>query len=402
MKSLWRDPNFLKLWIGQTISEIGSRITREGLPLTAVMVLGTTPAQMGLLQAAGGLAALFAGPISGLLADRFRRKPIMIAADLGRAALLALIPVSAAEGWLSLPLLFTIVAITGVLTVLFDVAYQTIVPSLMERGRLLEANSRLALSASTAEMVGPALTGLLVQLLTAPRAILLDSVSFLLSAASLVSMHVDEQPAERSKHSAAKDILDGFRYVAQHELLRPLAIRAAVVFFSYGAFGLYVLYAIQDLRIQPAVLGFIIALGGLSSFFGAALAERVGRRFRTGHILIAANLLSGVAALIIPLGTGPLYGALALALAQIIGDISFPMFSIHELTLRQTISDEKMIGRVNAAMNMLFKGLWPLGALAAGYLATAIGIRATFALASAGVLSGGVILFFSAVRGYRR
>lgn len=402
MKSLWRDPNFLKLWIGQTISEIGSRITREGLPLTAVMVLGTTPAQMGLLQAAGGLAALFAGPISGLLADRFRRKPIMIAADLGRAALLALIPVSAAEGWISLPLLFTIVAITGVLTVLFDVAYQTIVPSLMERGRLLEANSRLALSASTAEMVGPALTGLLVQLLTAPRAILLDSVSFLLSAASLVSMHVDEQPAERSKHSAAKDILDGFRYVAQHELLRPLAIRAAVVFFSYGAFGLYVLYAIQELRIQPAVLGFIIALGGLSSFFGAALAERVGRRFRTGHILIAANLLSGVAALIIPLGAGPLYGALALALAQIIGDISFPMFSIHELTLRQTISDEKMIGRVNAAMNMLFKGLWPLGALAAGYLATAIGIRATFALASAGVLSGGVILFFSAVRGYRR
>src|SRR5262249_3684380 len=156
MVGLWRDPNFLKLWVGQTISEIGSRVTREGLPYTAAIVLHASPFQMGLLYAVGGIAALVAGPIAGGVADRYHPKSVLIAVDLGRAAVLGVIPLAAAQGWLSLSVLFAAAALAGLLTVFFDVAYQSIVPSLVKGEQLLEANSKLAFTTSTAEVVGPA------------------------------------------------------------------------------------------------------------------------------------------------------------------------------------------------------------------------------------------------------
>jgi len=399
MPGLWRDANFLKLWAGQTISEIGSRITREGLPMTAVMVLGASPAQMGLLQALGGVAALIGGPVAGIVADRYHRKPILIASDIGRAAALAVVPLAAVQGWLSLNVLIAVTAVTGLLTVFFDVAYQSIVPSMVSKDRLLEANSKLALTASTAEVIGPAMTGMLIQALTAPRAILLDSISFLASTASLLWMRVDESRPQHLEEPSWRDVTAGLRYVARHPLLRPLGLRAACFAFFGGWIGpLYVLFAVRELGISPGVLGFIIAIGGVSNFFGALLAERIGTWMRTGTILIASTFLACATIALIPMGRGPVMGALFLALAQLLGDISFPVYTIHELTLRQRITTEEMLGRVNASMQMLFKGVYPFGALVGGLLAEAIGIRTTFLLAAIGVLGGTLILLFSAVR----
>src|SRR6186997_2151908 len=158
--SLWHRPEFVKLWAGQTISEIGSRVSREGIPLTAVLVLHASPAQMGWLTAIGGLAALLAGPLAGAMADRHRRKPLMIAADLGRAIVLATIPWAHFHNGLTMSHLLSVAAFTGMLTVLFDVAYPTFVPTLVEPDQLLEANSKLALTMSIAEVTGPAVTGL--------------------------------------------------------------------------------------------------------------------------------------------------------------------------------------------------------------------------------------------------
>ncbi|MBS1827337.1 MAG: MFS transporter [Acidobacteria bacterium] len=396
---MFRDPNFRRLWIAQTISEIGSRITREGLPLTAVFVLGGTSADMGILQAIGGFAALLAAPIAGWMADRLHRKPVMITADLGRAVLLALIPLAATQGWLSLPLLYTIVAATSILTVAFDVAYQTIVPALVRRHQLLEANSKLALTASTAEMVGPAITGFLVQALTAPRAILLDAISFLASAAFLSRLRAREEIAEKPDTNPFHDAINGIRYVLHHSLLRPLLLRDSTASFFFGFFSaLYVLFAVRELGLKPAALGLIIAIGGASNFLGALLAERIGRRFQTGHILIAATAASGCIMLLIPLARGPIWGAFILAITQLLGDISYPIYSIHEITFRQKTADPALLGRVNAAMQMAFKGMWPIGALVGGFLALHIGIRGTLTLAGIGVLASALVLYFSPLR----
>ena len=234
VSSLWRDRDFLKLWTGQTISEIGSRITREGLPFAAVTLLSASSAQMGVLFAIQGLTALLAGPIAGHIADRYRHRPILIAADLGRGLALAAIPIAAARGALTFGILFWAAVATGALTVFFDVAYQAYLPRVVERSQLLEGNSKLALSASTAEVVGPGLTGILIQTLTAPIAILLDSLSFLASAISISAICRPER-FERSIHSSEwKDAASGFRFVAAHPLLRPLALQIGTMRFFGG------------------------------------------------------------------------------------------------------------------------------------------------------------------------
>lgn len=400
-RSLWRDADFLKLWTGQTISEIGTRVSREGIPLTAVMTLGATTGEMGVLQALGGIAALVAGPWAGMLVDRARRKPILIAADIGRALLLCLIPLAASNGALSLWMLFGVVGLVGVLAVFFDVAYQSYLPSLVSRDQLMEGNSKLQLTASTAEVVGPAMTGFLVQLLTAPTAILLDALSFLVSAGSIAAIATHEEGPRTPEHGDEgwRSMFAGAAYVFRHEILRPLALRAVTAAFFWGFFStLYVLYAVRVLGVKPALLGVIIALGGVSSFIGALLVQRVVGRFALGRTLIGAAVVSALSAMLIPLGTGPFWGPVGLAASQLFGDIAFPLYNVPEVTLRQRITPAHLLGRVNSCMQMLFKGMWPIGALVGGLLAARIGERATLFACALGVLLSAGWLIASPVR----
>src|SRR5260370_14227041 len=260
---LWRHSGFVKLWIGQTISELGSRITREGLPLTAVLVLNATPFQMGLMTAVGAASALLFGLVAGVFVDGMRGRPIMIVADLARAAILLSIPIAAYCDRLAMAQLYVVIALAGFFTVFFDVAYQTYLPSLVERENLLEGNSKLAMSTAAAEIAGPSLTGLLVQLLTAPIAILFDAVSFLLSALC-VSLIRKPEPAYQAPAIAShpkQEVLAGLRFVVKHPMLRPLAGFFTTAFIFFGFVGpLYVLYAIRDLHLGPAALGFAIAV----------------------------------------------------------------------------------------------------------------------------------------------
>ena len=218
-----RKDDFRKLWAGQTISALGSRITREGLPLTAVIVLKATALQMSVLSAIGSASVLFFSLGAGIIADRFRRRSIMIAADLGRAALLSMVPALALLHRLSIIHLIVISALAGVLSVLFDVAYQSYLPSLVAPGQLLEGNRLLALSEATAEVLGPSLTGVLVQLITAPLAVLLDAISFVISALSLTSIGTREPGPQPAKAvSARQEIWEGIAAVLSHPALRPL------------------------------------------------------------------------------------------------------------------------------------------------------------------------------------
>jgi len=400
---LWRHPDFLRLWLGQIVSEIGSHITREGLPLTAVIVLGAAPFPMGVLASLSGISTLVFGPIAGLWVDRHRRRPILVTADLGRAVVLATVPLAAAFGALHMRQLYVVAALTGILTVFFDVAYQSYLPSLVEREQVLEGNSKLAVGSSMAEIAGPGLTGMLVQLITAPIAILVDALSFLWSALMVWLIRKPEPiPAPRGDSRMWHELAAGLRTVAGHPVQRAIARQAATGSFFIGFFlSLYVLYAIRYLRISPAVLGVVIAVGGAANMLGALLAWRLARRFGVGITLIWSMLLIGVAALIVPLAHGPVLIATVFLVAAQLGDLGWPIYNINELTLRQAIAPKNMLGRVNAVMPMLMRGVFPVGSFCGGALASVIGVRPTLTLGALGFLSSSLWLIFSPIRKLR-
>ena len=401
--SLWRDLDFLKLWIGQTISEIGSRITIVALPLVAVLILNARPSQMGMLAGIGGFASLSFGLAAGLWVDRLRRRPILILTDLGRAAVLGSIPFAAVFGILRMQQIYAVVAVAGILTVLFDVAYQSYLPSLVERDQILEGNSKLAFSSSIAEIAGPGLTGILVQLLTAPIAILLDALSFLASALTVWLVRKPEpQVVPTPRLHVWEELTAGMRAIAQSPIRRALAGHSGTAGFFGGFFAsLYVLYVISDLHLSPALLGVVIALGGVGNVLGAAIAPRLMRRAGIGAALIGSLLIMGAASLMIPLAHGSVVTATVFLMLAQVGDVCWPVFNICELSLRQAITPSEVLGRVNAAMQMLNRGLLPIGSLGAGILAEMIGLRPTLAVGAAGLLLSSGWLLLSPIRTMR-
>lgn len=402
--SLWRDRDFLKLWAGQTISEVGSRITREGVPLTAVMLLHASPFTMGTLAALGGLATLLIAPLAGIAADRYRLRPILIASDLGRAVVISLIPIAAYHGALHLWTLYLVVGLAGILTVFFDVSYQSFTPSLVNRDRILEANSKLALSASTAEAIGPALSGSLIQILTAPIAMAIDAVSFLVSAASIAFIKKPEIHKPHVEHlPSLNELTAGFRFILSHPILRPIALRDGTTSFFWGFYSaLYVLYCIDELKFTPFLLGIIVTLGGISSFVGSSTIPSISRRFQPGTILIGATLIQGISNLLIPFAQPGVTAILCMGGAQLLGDISFPVYNVQALTLRQSMTPPAVLGRVNGTMHLLFRGLIPIGALIGGSLAQYMGVRRTILASAIGILLASLWLIFSPVRALKR
>ena len=409
-RSLWKNLDFVKLWSGQTISELGSRITREGIPLAAVLVLHAGTVQMGFLSALGGAAVLVFGLVAGVWVDRLRRRPILIGADLGRAAILLSVPAAAMAGVLSMGQLYAVAALAGILTVFFDVAYQSYLPALVDREQILEGNSKLALSSSIAEIAGPGVTGILVQLITAPIAILFDALSFLFSALMVLLIRKPEPPAEpREPEHLITETLAGVRFIFGEPLLRALGLRSATMFFFMGFFGpLYVLYAIEMLHLRPALLGVVIAMGGVGAMVGSVVVPRIVRRFGLGRTFIVASLIQGLTNLLIPLaglvgtpGTVQLFAVACLMVPQLFGDMAFMVYYINEVTLRQRVAPEHVLGRVNAGMQLLARGIWPIGSLIGGFLAAALGVRPTLALAATGVVLSTMWLVASPLRRVR-
>lgn len=400
---LLRDRDFLKLWGGQAISKIGSAITSIGIPLTAAFVLGASPLQMGILAGSSGAGVLVFGLFAGAWADRLRRRPILIAADLARAALLTTIPLAAALHRLNIAHLYAVATLAGILTVLFDVSYQAYVPSLVSRENILQANSKLALTDSIADVTGPGLTGLLVQLITAPMAILLDAASFLCSALSVWLIRKPEPLPEPSlAPHIGREIAEGLSASWRNPLLRALLQRAAIGAFFLGFIGgLYFLFAIRELHITAVLLGIIVSVGGASNLLGALLAEPLLHRLGLGRTLIGAAWMIGVAMLMVPLAHGPVTLCAAFLIAAQLGDMAWPIYIINETSLRQAITPDHLLGRVNSAGHLLFHGAIPLGALAGGAIAETIGMRQTMLIGALGYLLSCLWLTFSPIRHLR-
>ena len=385
------DPAFRRFWVGQSISFFGSRVTDLALPLTAVILLRATPDQMGLLTAAGFVPFLLVGLLAGVWVDRMRRRPILIATDLLSAAAVLIVPLSAVGGLLGMPLLYGVTFVLGLASVISTVAYQSFIPTLVGRDRLVEANARMEVTNSVSLVAGPGLGGLLVQVLSAPIALVVDSISYLVSAFLLAGIRVTEPPPipDADRAGVRDQIAEGLRLVASAPALRALVTCGAIHnFFSRMLDALVVLYAVDHLGLSPLQVGLFFAAGGPGALIGAVTVSRLGRRLGVGPTIVAMQVLTGVSRLLILVAGGPAWLALlTLGTSEFLLGFARTAFNVTQVSLRVAITPDRLHGRLNATMRFVMWSVTPFGALAGGFLATTIlGVRGTLAVSAVGVL----------------
>lgn len=405
LTGLWRHPGFIRLWAGQTISVFGSLTTRVALPFTAIIYLDARPFEVALLTSADVMAGILFGLLAGVWVDRLPRRPIMIAADLGRASIIGSIPLAAVAGRLTIEQLYVVAFSAGVLTMFFDVAYQSYLPTLVKTEELVEGNSKLAASASVAEFGAFSAGGWLVQLVTGPGAMLVDAVSFVVSAVSLGMIRQKEPPPilGAGRASVRDEIVDGLLTVARDGVLRTVAVSWISLSFASGTFaGIFVLFVTRDLGFSPGVQGVIYGVGGMTSLFGALAADQARRSLGVGGAM-AAGLLLGSAG-VLSIVVSPRVSAVAVVLLvsqQVISDPGWTIYEINQISLRQAMAPPQMLGRVNAGVR--FAGLIAMltGSLLAAALAGPIGARGVLALGACLPIAGAAFVLLSPVRRMR-
>jgi MFS family permease len=400
--SLWHNHDFLKLWTAKTVSDFGSLVSRAALSFTAILLLKATPAQLSLLLVANLLPKFLIGLVAGVWVDRLPRRPVMIVADLGRAALLGSVPLAALFGALRMEQLYLVTLLIGILSLLFDIADRSYLPALVSRETLMEANSKLTATSSVAEFSAFSLGGWLVQWFTGPIAVLLDALSFLVSALFLGLIRRPEPPPtpREVRMGMRQELLEGLRTVRYHPLLAALAVAILLMSIFHGIIGtVIVAFMVRDLGFQPGVLGMIWAIGGLTSLGGAIMAAPLARRLGTGPTLVLGLLFSALGTLVVPMAHGATWLAAALLIAnQIITDPAHTVYEINQVSLRQTVTPEHLLGRVNATMEFLALGATLLGTLLGGLLGERIGLRATLTIGAAGCLLPVLWLWMSPVK----
>ena len=400
--SLWRNRDFMRLWSGKTISAFGSEISGTAISLAAILTLNASPMQLGLLGALTGIPALILGLPAGVWVDRTRRKPIMIVSDLLRAAALVTIPAAALFGVLSFVQLVVVSMVVKALTVFFEVADNSFLPAVTTREQLVEGNSKLGISDSLAEIGGPAIGGVLVQAVTAPFTILLDCLSYIVSALLLGRIRTPEPtPAVDGRPpSLRREIVEGLQTVRQNHILLTM-LAATVAFNLLGSFfgALYSAYVIRNLGLTPVMLGVVISAGGIGALIGAASADRVTRRIGVGPALIGGMAVSACTSLLTPLAFGSAPQVTAILLfAQIVGDTFLMVFFVNAVSLRQAVTPDRLLGRVNASFQVVIAAVGPIGFLLGGLLGETIGLRPTLFIAAMGSWIATAILFASPVR----
>ncbi|MDB5079038.1 MAG: hypothetical protein JWP00_962 [Chloroflexi bacterium] len=402
---LWRHPDFLKLWSGETISLFGSQVTLLGLPLTAVLLLKATPAEMGLLAAVEFLPFLVLSLFAGVWVDRLYRRPILILANIGRGLLLGLVPLAYFFNALSIELLYGVALLTGVLTVFFDVAYQSYLPALVERDHLVEGNGKLEISSSVAQITGPGVAGALVQLVTAPVAILLDAVSFLVSA-FLISLikkpEVKEIHPTTHKSNIWQEIGEGLQVVFGNPILRSIAACTGTTnLFSNMLFVVFTLFMVNELHLEPIFIGIIFAVGSVGSLLGAFLAGWLVRRIGLGMTIVGSACF-GFIHFLLPLASGTWQMSVPLLIGcMFITNLTRTVYNINQVSLRQAITPDRLQGRMNASMRFVVWGTIPVGSLVGGFLGEVVGLRTTLWIGATGISLAFLWVFFSPVRRLR-
>ena len=400
---LWRNRAFLSLWIAQVVSRAGSNVTGLALPLTAVLVLGATPAQMALLAVAGQLPNFLFGLFAGVWVDRRRRRPLLVGADLGRALLLGSIPIAAGIDHLTFAQLWIVGFAAVSLGVVFQLATIAVLPALVPRERLVEANSTLSVSNAVLSVAGPGLAGALVQLVSAPAAILADAVSYLLSALSLNGIGTAERVSTRAEGRRGMwiEIGEGVR-----ELQRTPILRALTTFLAVGAVGwavqgaVVLLFLVRTLGFSPAVLGLIGACDGGAALVTSLGVGRLTGRIGIGPVVILRSFLGTVSDLFIPLAAFvPVpFPVIIVITAKMLAGVGVVGTTVPAVSLRQAVTPVELLGRVTAARRFLIFAVGLAGSALGGFLGNEIGLLPTLLVAVPFSLASSLVVLCSAVR----
>ena len=402
--SLWRHGNFVKLWSAQTISQFGDEITGLALPLVAILTLEATPFQIGLLGTFQFLPFILLTIPAGVWVDRMRRKPILIGADIGRALLLTSIPVAFVGGWLTIPQLYVVAFAVGCLEVFFDVAYQSYLPAVVERDQLVEGNSKLELSVSASSVIGPGIAGFLVELFRAPFAILFDALSYIGAVVMLLFIRRPEppppahDPATGPRPSMRTEATEGLRYVLGHRYLRSIAACTGTLNLFGNIGGVILLfYIVEELGITAGTIGIIFGIANLGVLIGALSAERLARRFGMGRTIVWSAFTSPMALVFV--AVAPRDAPIPFLIASgVIGAATAVIYNINQVSLRQAITPDRMLGRMNATMRFIVWGTIPVGSIVGGLLGGGIGLQATIWVGAIGSFMGFLPVLFSPVR----
>ena len=377
---LLAEADFLKLWGGLTISQLGVQVSGLALPLAAVG-MGASAAEMGVLGALRWLPYLLFGLVAGAWLDRVRRRPVLVVTHLGRAVLLALVPLAALAGVLRIELLFVVAFGVGTLMVLSDGAYQSLLPAIVPRERLVEGNSRFHLSFSLAQIAGPGVGGLLVQALTAPIAVAFDAAAFALDALLVLSIGTAEAaPGRRPEGTRlVGEIGEGLSWVFGNPLLRAIQL-SSMSFIAANAVwtSVYVLVLNRQLGLSPAAIGLVFAAGGPGALLGSLLAGRIAERLGPGRPILASYWLGGAATLLVPLAaTMPNLAVPLLVVSGFLFGVVVFAGSVAELSVRQSVTPDRLQGRTNTTMRSLNWGMATVGSTVGGLLGGQIGLNAT-------------------------
>lgn len=389
--SLFRQRDFLHLWCAESVSQLGSQVSLLALPLVAITLLHATTFQVGALTAVEMSPFVLIGLLAGAIVDRLPRRPVLVWCDIGRAFALSSIPISYAFDALTYAQLLAVVFVTGTLTVFFDVAYQSILPALVEHEQIVEGNAKLEISRSGAQLAGPGLGGLLVQWIGAASAITADAVSFVVSAVFLRGIRAQEPPIEVTAadevsrlRALGREIREGLGYVLHHRVLRMIAGSTATSnFFSSMSFAVFLLYAVRERHYSAGLVGLVFSLGNVGVLVAALTAGRLTEKIRLGRAIWLGMFVGQIGTLVIALA--PAHHALPYFIAAWLGfGFGGTLYNIDQVSLRQAITPDRMQGRMNASMRFMVWGTMPFGSLAGGVLGGVIGLRPTLWVAAIG------------------
>jgi MFS family permease len=387
-RSLWGHRDFVRLWSAESVSRFGSQVSLLALPLIAITVLHTSTFQVGLLSTMEFLPFVLVGLPAGVWVDRLRRRPVLIAADLGRALALASVPLAHLLGVLSMAQLYAVAFVTGALTVFFDVAYQSYLPRLVRPDQLVEGNAKLEISSSGASIAGPGLAGLLIQAFTAPLAVLVDAISFVASAGFIGRIRRPEPPPPPASDGPGmrREIAEGLRYVLGHRLLRWIAASTGTFnLFSSMTQAILILYLVRRLGMSAGLIGLVMTVGNAGWLIGATGSGRLSGRIGVGAAVLVGTVVGSAGALLVPLA--PASGPVPLLIAAMcLLSFGTTVYNIGQLSVRQAITPERLHGRMNATMRFMVWGTMPIGSALGGALGQTVGLRPTLWIAALGAV----------------
>ncbi|PWU44106.1 MFS transporter [Micromonospora globispora] len=401
--SLWRSRNFLLFWGGQTVSEVGTRISGVTVPLLAAATLDATVFQVSLLTFLAWLPYLLFSLPAGMVADRVDHRRLMIACDLGRAALMLSVPVAALAGALTLPFLYVVVGLGGVLTVLFTVTYKSWLPRLVADEHLLDGNAKLTMSQDAAELVGPSLGGALTGLVGAARTFWSTGLAFAISAVTLLLIRAAPagQPADTDRVPLRAALTGGLAFVRRQPiLLKILACTTTSNFFVMATGSIEVTFMLRELHASPPMVGLVFSVSAVGGLLAGATATRLARRLGSARIIWVAMAAPGPLYALMPLAR-PGWGVLLYGVGLAAFSANAVLFNVAAMSYRQRITPPELLGRVNAAFLWICFGVIPLGALLGGALGSQLGLRPALWICVLGTWSASLFVVCSPLRRMR-